>query len=404
MYVELGHGPDYAWSATSAGQDIIDTFAVPLCNPSGGIVSTSSDYYILGGHCVQMETLTDSESWTPNAADSTAAGSITLQTQRTAYGIVTARATVHGQPVAYTDLRSTYMHELDSAAGFAAFNDPAQMRSPQAFFNAAYKIGYTFNWFYADNQHIAYFNSGQNPVRAPHTDPLFPTWSRYAWKGLSPSATVTPASSTAAQTPERAHPHVIDQSMLTSWNNKQAPGYGDGGTAQQFSSVYRSQLLNNNLAYYLHRDNGKLTLADVVNAMGVAGTQDLRGVEVLPYALAIIGHPSNPTLATAVNELRAWVASGAHRINRRTPARTATTTRPTPCGSWTRGGRCSSTRSSSLCSVPRCWARSSRSSRSTTSPDTGPAAATWGRRSTSASTGSSRRTCGRSCASASAVR
>ena len=33
LYVELGHGPDYAWSATSAGQNIIDTFAVPLCNP-----------------------------------------------------------------------------------------------------------------------------------------------------------------------------------------------------------------------------------------------------------------------------------------------------------------------------------------------------------------------------------
>jgi hypothetical protein len=112
---------------------------------------------------------------------------------------------------------------------------------------------------------------------------------------------------------------VIDQSVLTSWNNKQAPGYGDGGTAQEFSSVYRSQLLNNNLDYYLRRDNGKLTLADVINAMGVAGTQDLRGVEVLPYALAIIGHPGNPTLATAVDQLRAWVGSGAHRINQENP-------------------------------------------------------------------------------------
>ncbi|HWF72974.1 MAG TPA: penicillin acylase family protein, partial [Solirubrobacteraceae bacterium] len=38
LYVELGHGPDYAWSATSAGQNIIDTFAAPLCNPNGGTV------------------------------------------------------------------------------------------------------------------------------------------------------------------------------------------------------------------------------------------------------------------------------------------------------------------------------------------------------------------------------
>ncbi len=130
LYVELGHGPDYAWSATSAGQNIIDTFAVPLCNPSGGTVSETSDDYILHGQCVAMETLTDHESWTPNLADSTAPGSITLQTQRTAYGIVIARATVHGQPVAYTNLRSTYMHELDSATGFEQFNEPVRDAQP----------------------------------------------------------------------------------------------------------------------------------------------------------------------------------------------------------------------------------------------------------------------------------
>src|SRR5204863_46140 len=35
LYVQLGHGDDYAWSATSAGQDIIDTFAEKLCEPDG---------------------------------------------------------------------------------------------------------------------------------------------------------------------------------------------------------------------------------------------------------------------------------------------------------------------------------------------------------------------------------
>jgi acyl-homoserine lactone acylase PvdQ len=319
LYVELGHGQDYAWSATSSGQNIIDTFAVPLCNPSGGTPAMSSDYYLLHGQCVAMQTLTDHESWSPNLADSTPAGSITLQTERTAYGIVIARARIKGRPVIYTNLRSTYMHELDSAAGFERFNEPAEIRTPQDFFNAASEIGYTFNWFYADNKHIGYFNSGQNPVRARNTDPLFPSWAANAWSGFHPSAQVTPASLTEQDTPQSAHPQVVDQSYLTSWNNKQAPGYGDPATGEEFSSIYRSQLLDNNLKYYLSRDNGKLTLADVINAMGVAGTQDLRGVEVLPTALKIIGHPSDPTLATAVNELSAWVASGAHRINRESP-------------------------------------------------------------------------------------
>jgi len=339
LYVELGHGTDYAWSATSAGQNIIDTFAVPLCNPSGGAVAKDSDYYLLRGRCVQMETLTDQESWSPNLADSTPAGSITLQTKRTAFGIVIARATVkvracgplgipprqcgpgsnHPVPVAYTNLRSTYMHELDSATGFADFNNPADMRNPQDFFNSANRIGYTFNWFFANNKHIAYFNSGQNPVRAAHTNPLFPTWSAHAWKGLTGAAQTTPQSLTERDMGLNGHPHVIDQSYITSWNNKQAPGFGDPATAQQYSSIFRSQLLDNNVQSYLKRDHGKMTLADLVNAMGIAGTQDLRGVEVLPYALKIIGTPRDPGLAHAVAELRAWMASGAHRINRENP-------------------------------------------------------------------------------------
>ena len=227
LYVELGHGTDYAWSATSAGQNIIDTFAVPLCNPAGGPVTADSNYYKIGRQCVAMETLTDHESWSPNLADSTPAGSITLQTQRTAYGLVIARARVKGQPVVYTNLRSTYMHELESAAGFEKFNEPDQMRTPQQFMQAANEIGYTFNWFYTNNQHIAYFNSGLNPVRAAHTDPLFPAWARNAWPGLEPAAAMTPQSLLERDTPMAAHPQVVDQPVLTSWNNKQAPGFGD---------------------------------------------------------------------------------------------------------------------------------------------------------------------------------
>jgi acyl-homoserine lactone acylase PvdQ len=319
LYVELGHGPDYAWSATSAGQNIIDTFAVPLCNPSGGTVATSSDHYLFHGQCVPMETLTRQESWTPNAADQTPPGSVTLQTQRTAYGLVIARARVHGRPVVYTNLRSTYMHELDSATGFLFFNEPAAMRNPKMFMSAASHIGYTFNWFYVDDKHIAYFNSGLNPVRAPHTDPLFPSWSSSIWPGYRGAANTTPSSLVARSTPQSAHPQAIDQPFITSWNNKQAPGFGDPATGQEFSSVYRSNLLDENIRHYLSAGHGKLTLTDLINAMGNAGTEDLRGTEVLPYALSVLSTTTDPALAHAIAELKTWFASGAHRINRERP-------------------------------------------------------------------------------------
>ena len=166
LYVQLGRGPDYAWSATSAGQDIIDTFALELCEPNGGAATLDSAYYRYRGACLPIEVLEHRNSWTPSLGDATPAGSVTLRAQRTKLGTVTARATIKGKPVVYTRLRSTYMHEIDSARGFSDFNDPAMMRDASAFQRAAHKIGYTFNWLYADDRDIAYFNSGDNPQRA----------------------------------------------------------------------------------------------------------------------------------------------------------------------------------------------------------------------------------------------
>ena len=40
---------------------------------------------------------------------------------------------------------------------------------------------------------------------------------------------------------------------------------------------------------------------------------------MLPYALKVIGHPANRALARAVGELRSWMDSGSHRINRAHP-------------------------------------------------------------------------------------
>ena len=40
IYVELGRGADYSWSATSAGSDIIDQRLERLCDPAGGAATS----------------------------------------------------------------------------------------------------------------------------------------------------------------------------------------------------------------------------------------------------------------------------------------------------------------------------------------------------------------------------
>lgn len=306
LYVQLGRGQDYSWSATSAGQDIIDTFAVDLCEPGGGTPTTASMSYVFRGQCLPIEVLERQNKWSPTLADSTPAGSETLRAQRTKLGLVTGRATLKGKPIVYTSLRSTYLHEVDSARGFSDFNDPAKMRDARDFQRAASKIGYTFNWLYADDRDIAYYNSGDNPQRAKGVTGQLPMPARLEWRGFDANTSV------ASYTSFQKHPRAINgQPFLTSWNNKQARGYA-GADSNLFSSVFRSQMLDSEIQERI-QGKRKIDLPGLVEAMGEAATTDLRAEKVLPLALKIIGKPRDPKLADAVAKLRAWVADGSHR-------------------------------------------------------------------------------------------
>ncbi|MFL5781503.1 MAG: penicillin acylase family protein [Thermoleophilaceae bacterium] len=313
QYVQLGRGRDYAWSATSAGEDLTDTFAVPLCKPGGGTPPANADHYRFHGKCLAMELLSRDNSWVPNAADQTPPGSEHLRAQRTALGLVVARGKVRGRPVAFTSLRSTYMHEVDSARGFIDFNDPSKMRTPVAFQHAANKIGYAFNWLYVNAKHDAYFNSGALPVRGKRTSTNFPVWGgdrRFEWQGWNP------VRRTSKLQPFARHANTIDQRYLTSWNNKQAPGYRTSDSKWSYSPVFRSQSLDDRVRAGI-RGSSKMSLVGLINAMEDAGTVDLRGTRDLPLALRVLGKQSkHPKLARAIKTLRSWVRAGAHRRDR----------------------------------------------------------------------------------------
>ncbi|MEW2247649.1 penicillin acylase family protein [Streptomyces sp. NPDC006975] len=299
MYVELGRGQDYAWSATTSGQDIIDTYAVELCQ--------DDHHYLYRGTCTPMEQIERKNAWKPTVADGTAAGSYTMRVWRTAYGPVEYRATVGGRKVAYTTLRSSFLHEADSIIGFQMLNDPGYVKGPQDFQSAVQHINYTFNWFYADASHTAYYNSGDNPVRASGVDAEFPVWAQpaYEWRGWDPAA------NTADYTPPSAHPNSVDQDYYISWNNKQAEEYAAAPWGE--GSVHRGNLLEDRVRKLVAA--GGVTRASLTRAMAEAGLTDLRAEDVVPDLLKVIGSApvSDPAAAAAVEKLRNWLASGARR-------------------------------------------------------------------------------------------
>ncbi|QKW26797.1 penicillin acylase family protein [Streptomyces seoulensis] len=299
MYVELGRGQDYSWSATTSGQDIIDTYAVELCQ--------DDHHYLFHGVCTAMDQVQQANSWKPTVADGTAAGSYTMRVWRTKYGPVQYRATVGGKKVAYTTLRSSYLHEADSIIGFQMLNDPDFVKGPADFQKAAQHINFTFNWFYADSQHTAYYNSGDNPVRASGVDAEFPVWAQpaYEWQGWDAAA------NTATYTPASAHPNSIDQDYYISWNNKQAEDYAAAPWGE--GSVHRGNLLEDRVKKLVAA--GGVTRSALTKAMADAALADLRAEDVLPKLLKVIDSSAvtDPAAAAAVAKLRTWVAAGAQR-------------------------------------------------------------------------------------------
>ncbi|MFS0694902.1 penicillin acylase family protein [Streptomyces nitrosporeus] len=307
MYVQMGRGQDYAWSATSAAQDITDTYAVELCEPDGSAPSKNSAHYLYRGTCTAMEKMERTNSWKPTVADSTAKGSYRMQVWRTHYGVLTHRATVGGKPVAYTSLRTTYRHEADSIIGFQMLNDPAYVTDAASFQQAASHIDYAFNWFYADSRTTAYYNSGMNPVRAPGVDAALPVKAEkaYEWQGFDPAANTTD------YTPFAQHPHSSGQDYYISWNNRQAKDYSTA--AFGFGAVHRGDLLDDRVAALVA--DGGVTRASLTRAMEEAALTDLRGEQLLPELLKVIrSQPvTDPALNTVVQQLDSWRAAGAQR-------------------------------------------------------------------------------------------
>jgi acyl-homoserine lactone acylase PvdQ len=300
QYVSLGHGRDYAWSATSGEDADTHTFAEVLCQ--------DQFHYLYKGQCLAMEKLEHTNKWTPNASDKTPPGEETLTASRTVHGIVYARGTVKGKHVAFVNDRTTYFHEADSVIGLSMLNDPGFVRSPKRFQQAVSKINFGFNWAYVDAKNIAYYLSGWYPTRAPGTSPDFPIFGtgQFDYRSFEPKLHTEKVLSS------KARPHALNPDFLISWNNKPAPSFASATNKYAWGPIYRNQLIRN----FVEGDiaGGKqMGLEQLISAMDEAATQDIRMVELWPIIRQVLGSPSSTALKEAIAKLESWAADGGHR-------------------------------------------------------------------------------------------
>ncbi len=305
QYVLLGRGQDYAWSATSAGGDQVDTFAEKLCDPEGGEVAADSTFYMQKGKCVEMYSRTDPWTAKPSAGGIPGEPSqesvvVKMTTQRTDDGIVQARATVE-----VSRLHSSRREPL-SVPRSTPPSPTWRSRTVQDRWAEGLPEGVRALRVHVQ---LALRRPGRHRVPArrlspdpgQHTNPDLPVWgkAKWEWRGML----------SFKKTPKDISPST---GYLVSWNNKQAPRFTSNDANWGYGSIYRSQMLSDPVADALEKGE-KLSLVDLVDIMGVAATTDLRGYRVLPYMLDVIGKDKDAQVQTVLDLLKAWVKDGAQR-------------------------------------------------------------------------------------------
>lgn len=310
--VELGRGEDYAWSATSAGSDLIDERLELICDPNGKKPTATEKSYRYKGKCLPMTHETFNETSNTEAGGAGTPVTVDHNIYLTRHGVVQGWTTADGgKPVAVVNQRSTFNHDVDSVVGFLSWGEPKLTHSPKSFERGAADVEYTFNWFYVDSKHTAYYVSGKDPIRAKGANPNLPTWGtgNAEWRGFLPAS---------------KHIHETDpkQGFFVNWNNKPAPGFSAADDQFGYGPSYRSQLLVAQLKHEMKLTHNKLTRADVVKAMETGASQDLDGLTVLPKLLSYVkGHKEPAGVVSMLKVLATWHADGAHRLKATTKSK-----------------------------------------------------------------------------------
>jgi hypothetical protein len=284
MYVLIGRTKNYAWSLTSADNDIRDVFAEQLCNPDGSPPTRASDHYVYDGKCRAMVTF-----------DAGSLNGQELTYPTTVHGPVIGTATSGGRPYALTRKRSTFGRDALNLGALKDMTD-GKAATPDKFFRIANEFGFTFNWAYVSRSTTAYFSSGCLPRRAPGLDRRLPTLGTgaYDWQGYLTGS---------------EHPHATKgpDGLLLNWNNRAAPGFMHGDD-DPYGSVHRVELFDGFAPHVLlHED---------VGIMNRAATEDTRA-PVWPVVSEVLhsAPPPNALDAQVLATLDDWVSRAAPRLD-----------------------------------------------------------------------------------------
>lgn len=304
--VVLGRTQDYAWTATAGASDMIDTYVEKLCNPDGSPPTEQSRHYVFEGSCEPMDRRTyRTAALYPGTVPP---GLPDIIVERTVHGPVVARGTLGDVPVAVSRKRSTYGKELDPAVSILKLNRN-EARTGKDFvriFHESHNL--STNWSYANDHEIAYVHGGLYPRRPAVADPDLPVWGTGEWEWKKDERGED-AYLSSAEVPHEVSPR---RDLLSSWNNRPAPGWGASDAQWGWGSLHRGRLVEEAIT---GEPKGTITPTRLVQVMEHAGLTDLRGRYVAPLVLRLLEERDDLGARDRrmLELLRTWAAEGALR-------------------------------------------------------------------------------------------
>lgn len=148
MYILIGRTENYAWSLTSANHDVRDVYAELLCNADGSDPTRESTHYEFNGECTPFEIF-----------DAGTLNGVPLRYPVSVHGPKIGTATSNGRPVALTRKRSTFGRDGLNLAGLKDMTE-GDASTPETFWEAANKFGFTFNWGYISRRNAPLNSAG----------------------------------------------------------------------------------------------------------------------------------------------------------------------------------------------------------------------------------------------------
>lgn len=290
--VVLGRTSAFSWTVTSGVADQVDVVAEKL-------VPGETRKYYYNGEVRDMDCRIELHA--PKSAPPTSAEAATMLGANVVYQ--EACRTVHG-PVFAIDPQGEWAfarersHRGEEVASAVRWLTLGMQRDLPGFRERLSDFAFTFNFHYVDADDLYYQHTGYQPVRDARLDPRLPRpgTGEFEWQGIMTGEEL---------------PHVLnpERGWIVNWNNLPQKGFTSGDSRELWGSMHRVDLIKERLeAQIRDASDGKLTKADVEEAVREAGTRDPFARRMVPHVINAISHAGmgDARLANAGILLHGW--------------------------------------------------------------------------------------------------